>query len=204
MVVGRVLLVVFSRYYQIRFQIIDLWLFRSSVRGRAISIVKRPTPHWVFLPALFYLCALLAILQQHLKLVDYLAMSNELERKKWTMKCVTGLWLTWIRSSNAFLRSCIILRSMDIDQYGIPIFFRIVAFYVVHTHIRGFFDKSCDSHIRALRILILSSLLWSAASQKQMNLTFNRIFATKLKKLRCFAKSVLLVFYRAWIYASLL
>ena len=85
MVVGRVLLVVFSRYYQIRFQIIDLWLFRSSVRGRAISIVKRPTAHWVFLPALFYLCALLAILQQHLKLVDYLAMSNELEKKN-------GLW----------------------------------------------------------------------------------------------------------------
>ena len=55
-----------------------------------------------------------------------------------------------------------------------------------HTHLlRGLSDKSCDSHIRALRILILSSLLWYAASKKQMKLSFKRILATTctLKKI---------------------
>ena len=50
-------------------------------------------------------------------------------------------------------------------------------------HIRGSFIKSCDSHTRALWILIMSSSVWRAAFQKQMKLIFKRIFATTLKKI---------------------
>ena len=50
--------------------------------------------------------------------------------------------------------------------------------------LRGLSDKSCDSHIRALRISILSPLLWCSASQKQMTLFFKKIRATALNKIK--------------------
>ena len=50
-------------------------------------------------------------------------------------------------------------------------------------NVRGWKDKSCKSHIRALRTLILSSLLLCAASQKLIKLTFKRILAATLKKI---------------------
>ena len=64
---------------------------------------------------------------------------------------------------------------------------RVVVNFLL-LQLRGLFDKSCDSHIRALRILILSSLLWCAASQKQTKLTFKRIVETTLKKIAVVGK----------------
>ena len=73
------------------------------------------------------------------------------------------------------------------------------------THVRGWNDKSCESHIRALKTLILSSLLWCAASQKQIKLTFKIIFAATLKKIATVGKGgrekrqiFLMVFYSIW------
>ena len=54
------------------------------------------------------------------------------------------------------------------------------TYYIMN--IRGSFIMSCDSHTRTLWILIFSSLVWLAASQKHMKLIFKRIFATTLKK----------------------
>ena len=59
-----------------------------------------------------------------------------------------------------------------------------------HPTIRGLFDKSCNTHIRQLWILVLSPLLRTAASQKQMKLICKGLVATALKNLRLLGRGV--------------
>ena len=70
------------------------------------------------------------------------------------------------------------------NQTYVPYYRQIIR------NLRGLFDKFCNTHIRQLWILILSPLLWSAASQKQMKLILKGLVATTLKKLRLLGRGV--------------